>query len=136
MNEISSSERVWAAIGHWAALFGFLPLPFINVAGPLLVFIMERDESAYAAFHAKQSLYLQVVVEVVVWAGMILGLLVFWMIAGLLGTQGPWWLSFLVVSLWYVLRLAAVLYAVLAGIKVYQGVNFEYVVVGHFARTH
>lgn len=133
--EITKTERLWAAIGHWTALPGIFPLPFVNVVGPLIVFLMERTESAYAAFHAKQSLYLQVVVEVVVWAGIILGLLIFSLIGFVLGTDLTR-MSYLVFFVWYIIRLVGVFYAVLGGVKVYQGAEFEYVLVGPFARTH
>lgn len=134
MNEISSSERCWAAVGHWAAVLGLLPFPFINVVGPLLVFLMERDESKHAAFHARQSLILQAAIEVIVWPGLIIFLLVMSLIGKVFGFSPSLWVTYLVVSLFYVLRLVAVLYALLAGIKVYQGSEFEYIIVGQFAR--
>lgn len=135
-NETSSSERLWGAIGHWLGGLGVFPLPLINVAGPLCVFLMERTESKFAAFHAKQSFYLQVVVEVAVWIGIIVGLAFFSLIGALFGFRFPMWFSYLVVALWYAIRVVAALYAVLGGVKVYQGSSFEYVLVGQFARKH
>jgi uncharacterized Tic20 family protein len=135
MDEISSSERLWAAIGHWLGVLAFLPLPFVNVAGPLFVFSMEKNESEFAAFHAKQSFCLQLAVEVVVWFGIIMALFFIWLFAVLSGIHLPW-LSYLVVVFWLALRMAAALYALLAGIKVYQGADFEYIFFGRFARTH
>jgi uncharacterized Tic20 family protein len=135
MNEASPSERIWAAMGHWLGALGFIPVPLVNVAGPLFVFLIERAESQKAAFHAKQSFYLQLAVDVVVWLGIIIAQFLIWLFGILSGIYLSW-LSILIVVFWLVIRMAAALYALLGGIKVYQGAEFEYIFFGRFARTH
>jgi uncharacterized Tic20 family protein len=57
--QISSEERIWAALAHATViLFGW------GLFGPVLVWIMQRHKSAYAAFHALQALAYQVLITV------------------------------------------------------------------------
>jgi uncharacterized Tic20 family protein len=137
MDEVTSTERTWAAAGHWAALLGIIPLPFSNIVGPLVVFGVERTESEFAAYHAKQSFYLQGALEVLMLALLVTSLIGFGLISKILG-----WPTLLervltvVIILWYLLRLAALAFAGVAGVKVYQGGEFRYPFFGDFATKY
>jgi hypothetical protein len=48
-------ERFWGMIAHLAALTGCI-VPFGNILGPLLVWLLKRDQSAFVAAHAKEAL--------------------------------------------------------------------------------
>ena len=48
-------ERFWGMIAHLAALAGCI-VPFGNILGPLLVWLLKRDQSAFVAAHAKEAL--------------------------------------------------------------------------------
>lgn len=49
--EPTADERTWALIGH--------ALTFVEggIVGPLIVYLLKRQESEFVAFHALQSLY-------------------------------------------------------------------------------
>jgi uncharacterized Tic20 family protein len=48
-------ERFWGMIAHLTALTGCI-VPFGNILGPLLVWLLKRDQSAFVAAHAKEAL--------------------------------------------------------------------------------
>ena len=56
---LSSDDRTWGVLAHAAAFAGFV-VPFGNVLGPLLVWIMKKDESQFVAENARRALNFQV----------------------------------------------------------------------------
>ncbi len=55
-----SEEKNWAMFAHLAALAGYIGIPFGSVLGPLVVWLMMRDESAVVDDHGKRSLNFQI----------------------------------------------------------------------------
>jgi len=51
----SSDDKQWAAIAHFSALSGYL-IPLGNVLGPLVVWLMKKDQSSSVTAHAKDAL--------------------------------------------------------------------------------
>ncbi len=51
----STESRNWAMAGHLSSFVVFLGVP-IPVLGPLVVWLLKRDDDAYAAFHAREAL--------------------------------------------------------------------------------
>lgn len=98
-------ERNWAMLAH---LLGLIPFPFFNVLGPLLVWLIKKNESTFIATHARESANFQVT--------MLLAFFVsFWLIAILIG-------FFLIVAL-AVTNLVLVFMAAVAAKK---GDSFRY----------
>ena len=56
-------ERQWAVISHLASFLGFV-VPFLNIAGPLLVWTSLRDDSQMVAAHALAELNFQITVTI------------------------------------------------------------------------
>jgi hypothetical protein len=104
----SKEARTWAMIGHLAALLGFI--------GPLIVWLIKREESRFIAFHAKQAMWLQIFVAI---ACFVLALL-----------------FFLVIPVFLIPLLAAgsLAYAIYGAIQVSGGKDFEYYWVGPWVR--
>lgn len=48
-------ERTWGMIAHLAALAGFI-VPFGNILGPLVVWLVKREHSVFVAVEAKEAL--------------------------------------------------------------------------------
>ena len=48
-------ERTWGMIAHLAALAGFV-VPFGNILGPLVVWLVKREHSVFVATEAKEAL--------------------------------------------------------------------------------
>jgi uncharacterized protein len=51
----TQEERTWGMVAHLAALALFI-MPLGNILGPLVVFLVKRDHSAFVAAHAKEAL--------------------------------------------------------------------------------
>jgi uncharacterized protein len=52
-------ERMWAMLCHLSALLGFTVIPFGHILGPLVIWLMKRDESRYLDYHGKEALNFQ-----------------------------------------------------------------------------
>jgi uncharacterized Tic20 family protein len=98
----TQDERTWGMLAHLTAFAGFIvPLGFI--IGPLVVWLLKRDQSAFVADQGKEALNFNIsvllaiaVCGALVWIliGILLGvaLFVFWMavtiIAGIKASEG------------------------------------------------
>jgi uncharacterized Tic20 family protein len=51
----TEEERMFAAVAHASSVLGFA------IIGPLVVYLLKKDQSAYVGFHAKQALVGQMV---------------------------------------------------------------------------
>ncbi|MFV1964993.1 MAG: DUF4870 domain-containing protein, partial [Pirellulaceae bacterium] len=58
--ELSSDERQWAMFAHLAALSGYIGIPFGNIIGPLIVWMIKKDESSFVDDQGKESLNFQI----------------------------------------------------------------------------
>ncbi len=104
----TQDERSWAMIAHLAAFAGFV-LPLVgNMLGPLVVWLTRRDQSAFVASQAKESLNFNISVA--------LGAVVCWMlIYVLIGIL----LGVMLFFSWLALTL-------IAAIKASEGVDYRY----------
>lgn len=59
----SKEEQNWAMGCHLAALAGFL-VPFGNIIGPLVIWLMKRAEMPLVDRHGKESLNFQITVSI------------------------------------------------------------------------
>jgi uncharacterized protein len=67
MNEIpppqpsqSSPDRVWVLLCHLTALTLFIGIPFGNIIGPLIVWLVKKQEFSSVDAHGKESLNFQI----------------------------------------------------------------------------
>lgn len=86
----SKEERTWAIVAHLSALVGcFIPLG--NVIGPLIVWLVKREGSAFVDIHGKEALNFNLTVTifaaiatllmlVLIGAFLMIALFVFWVI--------------------------------------------------------
>jgi uncharacterized membrane protein len=100
-----------------------------------LIYILYRDRSRYVAYHSLQALIFQLI-----WwgcGGVILG--VMWAVVGLLSALVvgvvliP--VALILTPLLAMLPLGALIYGVIAGIKVNQGEDFKYWLIGDWVRS-
>lgn len=61
--QVSKEEQNWAMICHLVALAG-LVIPFGNVIGPLVVWLIKRTEMPLVDRHGKESLNFQITVAI------------------------------------------------------------------------
>jgi len=113
----SKDERTWAMVGHLAALAGFV-IPFGNILGPLIVWLVKREESPFVAYHAKQSMWLQIFAAIALTVLALVGFCTFG-ITAILAVLGG---------------LGTMAYAIYGAIQVSGGKDFEYYWVGPWVR--
>ena len=61
--QVSKDEQNWAMICHLSALAGFL-IPFGNIVGPLIVWLIKRGEMPMVDVHGKEALNFQITVSI------------------------------------------------------------------------
>lgn len=115
---LSTSDRQWAAAAHFAPLLAALITSwFAGIAGvvaALVVWLLCRDRSEFAAEHARDALNFNLSMFLYAVAGLIFA--VFTLGIGLI----------IVVPLWVVLGLAWVVLSIVAGFKAYDGERYRY----------
>jgi len=61
--ELSSEVRNWAMACHLAALAGFV-IPFGSIVGPLIVWLLKREEDEFINVNGKEALNFQITVAI------------------------------------------------------------------------
>jgi uncharacterized Tic20 family protein len=104
---MTQEERTWGMLAHLAA-FAFFICPLGNVIGPLIVWLVKRDQSQFVADQGREALNFNISVLL---AGLVCGLLVLVFIGILMGVAlFIFWLAMTIV----------------AGIKAGEGVTYRY----------
>ena len=115
---LTASDRQWAAAAHFAPLLAALVTSwFAGIAGvvaALVVWLLCRDRSAFAAEHARDALNFNLSMFLYAMAGLLFA--VFTLGIGLL----------IVLPLWALLGLAWVVLSIVAGFKAYDGERYRY----------
>jgi len=105
-SQVSKDEQNWAMGCHLAALAGFL-VPFGNIIGPLVIWLIKRNEMPMVDRHGKEALNFQITVSI---AFLICVPLMFVLIG---------------IPLMFVVGIGALILTIMAAVKV-SGGNFEY----------
>lgn len=92
----------WAMICHLSALAGFI-VPFGNVIGPLVVWLMKKDTMPLVDQHGKEALNFQITVAIAA----LISLLLFLVVIG--------------VFLIFIVAIGGLVMTIIAGIKVANG---------------
>lgn len=58
--EADDSECLFAMMVHLIAIVSFLGVPFGNIIGPLIVWLLKRKESTFVDYHGKEALNFQI----------------------------------------------------------------------------
>ena len=103
----TQDERTWGMLAHLTA-FAFFILPLGNVIGPLIVWLVKREQSGFVADQGREALNFNISVTL---GAILCGLLVFVFIGILLGVAlFIYWLAM----------------TIIAGIKANEGVRYRY----------
>ena len=57
---LTKDERLWGMLCHLTALAAMLGVPFGNIIGPLVVWLIKRQEMPWVDAHGKESLNFQI----------------------------------------------------------------------------
>lgn len=70
--EGNKDARLWAMICHLAAFAGMVGVPFGNVLGPLVIWLIKRDEYNFVYDQGREALNFQITVCIALLVGAIL----------------------------------------------------------------
>ena len=59
LEPLSKDEKTWAMLCHLSAVAGFV-IPFGSILGPLVVWLIKKDEMPIVDLHGKKSLNFQI----------------------------------------------------------------------------
>ncbi|HZS04450.1 MAG TPA: DUF4870 domain-containing protein [Blastocatellia bacterium] len=107
MQPITQDERTFGMLAHLSALSGYI-IPFGNIIGPLVIWLIKKDQSRFVDDQGKESLNFQISVTI------------YAIIAGL---------SILVlvgILLLPAVALFGLIMTIIAGIKANEGVPYRY----------
>ncbi|MEM9056368.1 MAG: DUF4870 domain-containing protein [Pseudomonadota bacterium] len=74
LDGLSKDERTWGMLSHLSALAGFI-IPFGSVIGPLVVWLMKREEMPFVADQGKEALNFQITMLLASLAALVLVLI-------------------------------------------------------------
>jgi len=118
-------EKNSALFAHLAS-FGSLIFPFGNIIGPMIVWLIKKDQSAFVDEHGKESLNFQITYTIIllILVGLGAG---FAISSGFRGFEGGIALSiifFLILIIFYALM--ALVFVIIAAVKASKGEMFRY----------
>lgn len=106
--QVSKDEQNWAMICHLAALSGFI-IPFGNVLGPLIVWLMKKDTMPLVNEHGKEALNFQITVTI----AMVISIALMFVLIGFL--------------LVFIVGIGALILTIMAAVKVSNGqLDYKY----------
>jgi uncharacterized protein len=100
-------ERTWGMIAHLSALAGFI-VPFGNILGPLVVWLVKREHSVFVAVEAKEALNFNITLAI---GGIVCFVLLQFFIGVLFGA---------------VLALFWLIMTIIAALKANEGIAYRY----------
>ena len=62
--DISKDAKMWAMFCHLAALAGYLGIPFGNILGPLIIWLIKKDDFAFVNDQGTESLNFQISITI------------------------------------------------------------------------
>jgi uncharacterized protein len=100
-------ERTWGMVAHLSGLAGFV-VPFGNILGPLVVWLVKRDASVFVAIEAKEAMNFNITLAI----GGVVCFALFWFSIGVL-------FAALLALFWLVM-------VIVAALKANEGVAYRY----------
>lgn len=68
---ITAEEKNFSLLAHLLGFAGYI-VPFANIVGPLVVWLVKKDQSAFIEYHAKESLNFQISITIYILVASIL----------------------------------------------------------------
>jgi uncharacterized Tic20 family protein len=120
----SSEARTWAMVSHLAALAIFTNVPFGNLLGPLIVYLIKKDQDPFIAEQGKESLNFQITVTII-GVLLLLGYIASFLVT-IFGTKNAWPWPLIVIPWFVLLAFFDVVYIAYAAARSYNGEHFRY----------
>lgn len=117
-----SEQRTWGMLAHLAALSGFI-IPFGNILGPLIVWLIKKEESSFVNDQGKESLNFQITLCIYVIGAIILAL-IFLALTFIIPFLGI--LTVLIYLLIFAIAIAEIVFVIIAAVKSNKGEYYRY----------
>lgn len=119
----SSEDTTWAMLCHLAAFSGVIvPVPFMNIVGPLIVWQLKKD-SPFVDAHGKEALNFNISIAIALAVLIAVGTILMVILVGLL-----FYLAAAIISL------AAIVLVIMAAIKASKGEYYQYPFIIRFVK--
>ncbi len=69
--ELTKEEKTYGMLSHLVSFAGYI-IPLGNIIGPLVVWLLKKNESSYVDYHGKESLNFQISILIYVVVSIIL----------------------------------------------------------------
>jgi len=102
-----TDERMWAMLAHLSALAGFI-IPLGNIVGPLVIWQIFKDRSAFVDHHGKEAVNFQITMTIFYAVSILLIVLV------------------IGIPMLIVLGVLSVVFFIIAGVKANNGEYYRY----------
>lgn len=106
-SSLSQEDRNWGMIAHLSSLSGLI-IPFGSILGPLIVYLVKRDQSAFATDCAREALNFNITVAI----GFLIGLCLS--------------LVFIGIPLMVALFVAWLVLTIIAAVRASEGTQYRY----------
>jgi len=104
---LSKDERMWGMLAHISAVAGFV-FPFGNVIGPLLIWILKKEEFPFVNDQGKEALNFQISISIYV----IISIVLVFIVIG--------------IPILIIIGLFALIMTIIASINAYDGKTYRY----------
>lgn len=105
--DTTHEERLWGMLAYLLTFFAW-------IFAPITIYAVKKEQSRFLAFHALQSLYLELAVTVL--------------------SMLPYLLPGVPVLIWYAGAIGGLVYGIVAAIKAYDGEWYEIPLIGYCVR--
>lgn len=116
--QLTPNEKTMGMLCHLLSLSGVLGIPFANILGPLILWIIKKDESAFIDDQGKESLNFQIFSTIVAIAAIALGMIMTVVTAGL-GIC-------IAMPIWIGLGIAWLIFVIIACLEANKGNLYRY----------
>jgi len=118
----NQEERTWGMFCHLAALVALLGVPFGHIIGPLVVWLIKKDQSPFVDDQGREALNFQLTLTI--YGLVIVGVTI--VISILTCALGAIVLVPLAALLFIALEVVGIVFAIIAAINVNNGVAYRY----------
>lgn len=111
----SPDERTWGLFAHLSALAGFF-IPLGNIVGPLIVWLIKKDQMPFVNDQGKESLNFQILVSVL----LLISIALWCVVVGFFITP--------------IIAIGAIIFEIVAAIQAQKGIAYRYPINIRFIR--
>ena len=116
----NKDERLWAMLCHLLALAGLIGIPFGSILGPLVAWLMKKDQYPLVDDQGKESLNFQISITIY---GIGLGILAVLAVISIIGIFILLPAIAVVASVWWIVELILI---ITAAMRANEGIAYRY----------